>query len=309
MNIAASIPSATTAYRHLDRVNAAVLNQWPAHRSFIEKHLACCDATRLEFLDVLSQRMLALIGDELERFAADYKWMCGFFLKYEIQYRRNKGVEHTSFDAILERFYKNDIDMGRYMRGLMVSQVLWRQHAGAAAFFAQRFLPMLKADYDYLEIGPGHGLWLSFAASDPKCKSLTGWDVAQASLGLTRHALSLLGITRPVSLELGDICTLPKGQPRFDAAVISQVLELVSEPGKAVQQLADSLRPGGLLFVNCPTQLVAPDHIRLWADYHEVDALMTAAGLKVVDRDLVAPDATLPVEKQGYSYVAIARKG
>ena len=198
--------------------------------------------------------------------------------------------------------------MGRYMRGLMISQLLWRQHAGAAAFFAQRFIPMLEQDYDYLEIGPGHGLWMSFAASDPRCASLTGWDVAEASLGLAKRGFALMGIDRDINFELCDVCAAAAGGAHFDAIVISQVLELVSSPSGAIHHLADSLRPGGFLFLNCPTKLIAPDHIRVWSGHEEIDGHLTAAGLSIVARDLVFPDASKPLEKQGYSYVAIARK-
>ena len=295
-------------YEHLTRIVNGVLAAWPQHRPFAQRHFASCDKPRLAFLDVLSKRALALIGTELDKFCADYKWMCGFFMKYEIMYRRNKGVEHTDFSAINERFYKNHEQMAQYMRGLMISQLFWRQHAGAAAFFAQHFIPMLKQDYDYLEIGPGHGLWMSFAASDPRCASLTGWDVAEASIGLTKHGFALMGIDREIKFELRDVCAAALGGGRFDAIVISQVLELVSSPAGAIRHLADSLRPDGLLFVNCPTRLIAPDHIRVWSGHEEIDGHIAAAGLTVVAREFIAPDATLPVEKQGYSYVGIARK-
>jgi 2-polyprenyl-3-methyl-5-hydroxy-6-metoxy-1,4-benzoquinol methylase len=303
-----ALEAALTPYPSLERIVTSVLAIWPQHAPFAARHFASCDAGRLAFLDTLSERALMLIGADLSRYCADYRWMCNFFMKYEMQFRRNHGVEHTEFSAILGKFYKNHDQMGQYMRGLMLSQILWRQHGGAVAFFAQRFVPMLKRGYDYLEIGPGHGLWLSFAATDPRCTSLTAWDVAEASLALTRNGLAAMGIARKVQLELQDVCAAPPARPRFDAAVISQVLELVSSPGDAVAHLAASLRANGLLFVNAPTRLVAPDHIRQWRDHVEVDALLTASGLDIVARDLVTPDAHLPVESQGYSYVAIARK-
>lgn len=303
-----ALDAALSPYPNLDTIVAAVLDHWPQHRPFAVRHFSTCTPERLAFLDLLSKRALALIGDDLPRYGADYKWMCNFFLKYEMQFRRNKGVEHTDFASIHEKFYKNHEQMGQYMRGLMISQLLWRQHAGAAAFFAQRFIPMLKEGYDYLEIGPGHGLWLSFAATDPRCASLSGWDVAEASLGLTRRGLASMGIDRPITLDLQDVCAAPQARARFDAVVISQVLELVSSPGDAVAHLGASLRPGGLLFINAPTRLVAPDHIRQWKDYREVDALVTVAGMDVVARDLVTPEQDQSTDTHGYSYVVIARK-
>lgn len=293
---------------HLRRILDSVIKVWPQHEAFIVRHVATCSPNQLFFLDTLSGRLLALVGEELQRYAEDYRWLCNFFLKYEMQYRRSKAIEHTDFDSIRKAFYENDEQMGRYMRGLMMSQVLWRQHAGAAEFFVRSFLPSLKDGYDYLEIGPGHGLWLSFAASDTRCGTLTGWDVAAASLGLSQQGLRKMGIDKQVSLQLQDVCAASIEHNRFDAIVISQVLELVSSPQIAVGNLAKALRPGGFLFVNCPTKMLAPDHIRVWSGFDEVDDLLTQAGLVKRDSARVTPNAGDAPDRHGYSYVAYAQK-
>lgn len=289
-------------------ITRAVLAEWPKHQPFVERHFAACDAHHLAFLDGLAKRILALVGDDLPLFAAGYKAMCAMFLKYEIQTRRTKALEHGDFDTIRRKYYDNEELMSQYMRGLMLSQILWRQHAGASAFFAERFLPALKDGYDYLEIGPGHGLWLSFAATDPRCRSLTGWDVAPASLEMTRQGLAKMGIRRDIDLELHDVCASEPAVPRFDAIVISQVLELVSSPSGAIDHLAGSLRPGGILFVNCPTKMLAPDHIRVWSGFEEIDGLLTASGLVKLESDRITPAADKAPDEAGYSYVAFARK-
>ena len=54
--------------------------------------------------------------------------------------------------------------MQNYLRGILLSQVLWANQATLCHFYAERFLVPLKLGADALEIGSGHGLLMYFAA-------------------------------------------------------------------------------------------------------------------------------------------------
>jgi cyclopropane fatty-acyl-phospholipid synthase-like methyltransferase len=95
--------------------------------------------------------------------------------------------------------------MTRYMNGLLVSGIVWDNHAHALAYFVNRYLPKLKSGSNHLEIGPGHGIFLYFAAQSDRVTSIAGWDVSPTSIHNSRHALATLGVTRPVDLRLQDL--------------------------------------------------------------------------------------------------------
>ncbi len=286
----------------------AVLSAWPQHASFLERHFNSCDEHDASFINTLAGEVLALAGDELEAFAGDYRWMCTLFLKHELIYRRSRQLRHAGSDEIRSLYYDNATDMARYMHGLLVSQLTWPQHLGAQLIFKRHFLPRLGAGYRYLEIGPGHGVTMAVVGADTRCASLTGYDISPASIILTRDALARLGVTRKVDLHLQDICAAPVHDARFDAICISQVLELVSSPAAAIAHLVDVLDRDGLLFVNAPVEMRAPDHIRVWHDSAEVDALLTSAGLEVEARYKAHVDQVNHDDRQGYSYLVLARR-
>lgn len=286
----------------------AVLGAWPQHAGFLERHFQACNAEDADFIDTLASEVLALAGDELEIFASDYRWMCALFLKHELQYRRSRQLRHAGSDEIRSLYYDNAAEMSRYMHGLLVSQLTWPQHLGAQLIFKREFLPRLRANYRYLEVGPGHGVTMAVVGADARCGSLTGYDISAASIALTRAALARLGVTREVDLSLQDICAAANSDARFDAICISQVLELVSSPVAAIAHLAAALTDDGLLFVNAPVEMRAPDHIRVWHDGAEVDALLTDAGLRLEASYKVHVDQLNHDERQGYSYLVLARR-
>lgn len=285
-----------------------MLGAWPQHADFLERHFKTCDEHDASFIDTLASEVLALAGDQLEVFASDYRWMCALFLKHELLYRRSRQLRHANSDEIRSLYYDNAADMARYMHGLLVSQLTWPQHLGAQLIFKRHFLPRLGAGYRYLEIGPGHGVTMAVVGADTRCASLTGYDISAASIALTRDALARLGVTRAVDLRLQDICAAPTSAARFDAICISQVLELVSSPAAAIAHLAGALAANGLLFVNAPIEMRAPDHIRVWHDGAEVNALLTGAGLQMEASYKVHVDQVNHDSRHGYSYLVLARR-
>src|SRR5471032_2491636 len=100
--------------------------------------------------------------------------------------------------------------MNRYMNGLLVSNTLWSNHAHAFEAYVNGYLPRLPAGAAHLEIGPGHGLFLLFAAREARLGRIEGWDVSPTSIANSRAALAALGVARPLELKLVNL---------FDAVV------------------------------------------------------------------------------------------
>jgi len=73
---------------------------------------------------------------------------------------------------------------------------------------------------------------------------------------------------------------------RFDEIAVSEVLEHIEHPGQALSALRETLAPGGLIFINVPLNSPAPDHIYLLRSEAEARALITSAGLEIVELQL-----------------------
>lgn len=175
--------------------------------------------------------------------------------------------------------------MTRYMNGLLLSNIFWDNHARAFAHYSNRFLPMVRPGSDFLEIGPGHGMFLVFAARREEFRSVSGWDVSSASLAATRSALQTIGVERTVTLRSQNLFDDdPAGDaPAFDGIVLSEILEHLEDPLGALRAVTRRLRSGGLVWVNVPANSPAPDHIYLLRAPEEACDLVEQAGLEVID--------------------------
>lgn len=280
----------TTGREHLDRVVQGVLAQWPDHAKFLEQSLAGYSADELALLDGLAGRVLRLMGDEAGDYYASYRWMCGEINKETYFFKKHGRYRLSTFEEADREVYSNGPFMKKYVEGILASQVLWKNHSSAFLFFRQDFLPRLPEGFRYLEVGPGHGLFLSMAAEDPRCARAVAWDVSEESLRQTRAAIAAMGVAARVELDRQDIhapTRAPETDGTFDGVALCEVLEHLEKPREALAALGAFLAPEGLLYVNVPLNSPAPDHIFLLRDEGEVRALFEAAGLEIVDLKLV----------------------
>ena len=142
--------------------------------------------------------------------------------------------------------------------------------------------------FDYLEIGPGHGLMTWFAAQHILARTVEAWDVSAVSLGQTRAALDMLGPGAPVVLRQVDILAAAVPEAQVDLIVISEVLEHLESPEIALAFLRRVLRDTGSIFINVPLNSPSPDHIYLFETPGDIVGLVERAGFRVVATELFA---------------------
>jgi 2-polyprenyl-3-methyl-5-hydroxy-6-metoxy-1,4-benzoquinol methylase len=283
----------------------AVLAAWPRHRGFLVKSFRGRDPETSAVAERVAGLVARLAGTDLDAHVAGYRWMCGMVLEEEMHFRRHGRYRHSSFAEVAELVYGNSENMGAYMRGLLLSQVLWSNHARSMAFYLREFLAGLPAGYRHLEVGPGHGLLLFFAADDPRCGAATAWEVSDTSISCTRESLRRLGSDRAVTIERRSILDDPGAGEVFDSIVISEVLEHLEQAPAALRTLRDVLSPGGRLYVNVPINSPAVDHVYLLECPEAALELVAAAGFRV-ERTLFAPSAGYTEERARSSCTAMS---
>jgi 2-polyprenyl-3-methyl-5-hydroxy-6-metoxy-1,4-benzoquinol methylase len=253
----------------LDTLVSRVRDLWPEHSIFIEKSFAERSPGVMSVSERVAACVLRLSSDVeggLDRLCDDYRFLCEkIVLPEEFHFRRYGSYRLSSFADAMRECYANAPFMARYVNGILVSTVFWSNHAHAMSSYVLEYLPSLKPGSDLLEIGPGHGLFLYFAAKSSSAASVSGWDVSPTSVGHTQRALALLGVSRPVTLTCQNMFeAVPENEgPRFDAITMSEVLEHLEDPVAALQRAREWLRPDGSIWVNVPANSPAPDHIFL----------------------------------------------
>ena len=262
-----------------------VLSIWPEHKGFLDKATKSLSDDESRAIDDLAELITRIASGHLDSLAEDYRWTCEQLVEEELHFRRTGSYRRTKFQDVLDEVYNNSGFMGRYINGLLMSQALWANHARAFYLYVTAFLPKNIADYDHLEIGPGHGLWLYQTINDKSCKSVSGWDVSQTSIAKTAAILDFLGVRRKAELSLHDIqVDSTTSTPSFDSVVISEVLEHLESPRTALSRIFDVMRPKGRLFVNMPINSPAPDHIYLLQNPADVWNLIDAAGFRITEK-------------------------
>lgn len=267
-------------YPRLRSLCADLISAWPEHARALDTSMRVHCAQELALLDELAGKIDALSTNRAQ-LIANYRWMCGQVLKEEIHFRRTGSYRCKTLNECIEQVYSDSVFMGKYLQGILLSQIFWTNHAKCYTFFVTSFLPLLADPYDYLEVGPGHGLFISWAANDPRSRRVVGVDFSEESLSQTRAALGRLGARSEVQLIKNDVIASPL-EGSFDAITISEVLEHMEEPHAALRKLRSSLKTGGLMFINFPINSPAPDHIYLLKDPDEVRSMIDECGYRIV---------------------------
>jgi 2-polyprenyl-3-methyl-5-hydroxy-6-metoxy-1,4-benzoquinol methylase len=266
----------------------AVLAVWPEHAAYLLKSFQARSPAVLAATEVAATAACKLMDGDEARFARGYRWTCDRLREEEIFFHREGRYRLSSFAEAWEEVYSDNDYMARYVDGLLVSQLLWFNHAAMFAMFLDSVLGNIDGAFDYLEIGPGHGLMMAMAAGSPQVRSLEAWDVSSVSLHETRAALAMLGVTMDVKLVEVDISEAETPSKRYDLITISEVLEHLEAPQQALAFLARALRPGGRIFINVPLNSPSPDHIYLFSHPDALSAMVEAAGLRIVTMEMFA---------------------
>jgi len=271
-------------YPQLDELLRKQLELTPRHAGFFEKRFSTCSAEHLATANLLSGQILSLAsGETLSQMLSDYDWLCDMMIDEEAHFRRSGKYRLETFEDAVREVYSDDVFMGRYINGLLLTQVWWANHTDVFCFFLSGFLNKNKPGYKHLEIGPGHGLFLYQAAADTACQYVEAWDVAAQSIASTRQALTELNTRRMPELKIQDLFEAEEFKSCFDSIVFSEVLEHLDRPSDALSKLRDLLTDDGRMFINMPVNSPAPDHLFLLSRPEEVIDFVTDHGLKVED--------------------------
>ena len=279
-----------TAYPHLARLVAEVLALWPEHDRYLDKSLGGRDQELMRHSEKLAGmvgRLSSTIPGGIATLASDYRFLCqDIVLPEELHFRRTGSYRLTKFQDALREVYNDHAFMNRYMNGLLISDVLWINHCQGLQHYVD-FIAKLKPQADVLEIGPGHGLLLYLASERQDLGKLSAWDISQASLDMSRHALQTLGAQRPVTFEMKNIfdpsIMAAENAALFDAVILSEVLEHLEHPEQAVRVLHHVCKPGGRVWINVPANSPAPDHLYLVSAPKQAEDLVRSVDFDVVD--------------------------
>ena len=226
---------------------------------------------------------LATQGISVDCAVDAYIKMCNDMMRCQVAFMRTGRYPVESSDNANIAVYSNEREMLNYMVGLAISQFLWHSHYEIYSFFKATIRERAGFISNYLEIGPGHGLFLQNALKELNLKQAVAIDISKTSLDLTR---AIIAHSDPsgnnnVHYVMGDILKVELGI-KFDFITMGEVLEHVDYPNELLIRLKKMLVPGGRGFISTCANCPAIDHVYQFDTVHQIRELITSCGLTII---------------------------
>lgn len=224
-----------------------------------------------------------------------------------INFLRTGRYASSSFAEVEQRVYSNSEVMEWYMAGLMFSQFLWPEQYARLDFFCDQLRRYSNKIHRYLEIGGGHGIYVSCAADLlPMRTEFSLVDISPTSLQLARA----MSPCERIDYHLCDIFKFsPTGS--YDFVVAGEILEHLEQPAKLLERMRTMLAPNGRAFISTPVNAPTPDHIFLFDHPQAIRDLLSSEGF-LIDCEITRyaediPKAKVEKLKVAQMFACIAR--
>lgn len=223
-----------------------------------------------------------------------YLKMVNDMFKSHIKFMRTGKYPILNTTDAIENVYNDQSEMLSYMIGLALSQYLWSTHY---EMFTHLKLELTKNKNNikkYIEIGPGHGLFLKNAIDilneDIEMMAI---DISPISLDVSKSIINYFYPTKDIEFINEDMLNLNL-DAECDFIVMGEVIEHVENPKLLLEKIANLLNKNGKAFlstcVNCP----AIDHVYHFKTVAEIRDLFTECGLKI-ESEKILPVEDLPM--------------
>lgn len=278
----------------------AVIAKSPLQKKKLHKYLSGMDAAffaRAEEFAIDYGDYLASQGIPIQYAVNAYLDMCKSMLKCQVEFMKTGAYNFTDHAQAFAEVYDNPDLMKSYMIALALSQFLWGTHYRIYLHFEKCLAQRAATVGSYLEIGPGHGLYLRKAIQALKeGTDIAAVDISPASIGITRSIIGHFYPDRPqVAFWTGDMLDY-QARRRYDFITMGEVLEHVNEPHRLLSRLAALLSDSGTAFVTTSINSPAVDHVYHFKSVEEVREMIRACCLNVKSEQ-VLPVEDLPMEE------------
>ena len=279
---------------NFNKIVDLISNRSPFQKKRLHSYLEACDDTFFREADEFASRYECFLierGISMDYAVDAYLKMCSNMLRCQIEFLRTGSYPQVTAEQAKTDVYESETEMLSYMVGLGISQFLWPTHYQMFSFFKKIINENAKSVSSYLEIGPGHGLYMEYALTQfHKLDIAVAVDISPTSLDLSRDIIQYFAADQKVvNFVLGDVTKIHFDR-HFDFITMGEVLEHVNQPIELLQKLKTLLVPGGKSFVSTCANSPAIDHVVQFNNVQQIRDLIHRSGLTILG------DLPLPVE-------------
>ena len=271
------------------------------------------------YLNLFSQFLKDYNG-YLESQSIDFKYaidaylkMCLDMVKSQIYFIKNEKYPIVDAKEAYDKVYNDKDEIKSYMIGLALSQFLWKTHYEMFSHLKKSIRNFNGQISSYLEIGPGHGLFLKEAIQslDNKVK-FTAVDISQTSIEITQSIINhFFNDTVKIEYIIKDMLQLDIHN-KYDFITMGEVLEHVNKPEKLLNKFEYLLTDTGKGFISTCVDCPTIDHVYHFKSVEEIRQMIADSKLSICS-EKVLPVEDLPMEeiiekKITINYCAIVRR-
>ncbi len=217
-------------------------------------------------------------------------------LREQLYFQRHRRYRYSTFEEVANSVYFDDEYMQKYMHGLALTAYLWPNHRELHRYFSQSIPKNQRGNY--LEIGPGHGMYMMTAMRESKYDSFDGIDLSPTSVAMTQALLDsgVFGQFDHYRVFEQDFLDGDSEPQKYSAVVMGEVLEHVEQPGVFLDRIREISTDDAYIFITTPINAPAIDHIFLFDSFESIQTIVLDSGLRIQD-SLLVPYPGLTVEE------------
>ena len=272
---------------YFEKLSGMVLARSPLQKKRLTRLIETQDDNYKHFCEELSERLLShFITTKAEQvFACDsYLKMCRDFLHAQIRFKQSGIYPVAHAGDAKKEVYDNPSVMRYYMLGLLLSYMFWPNHYLLFEFFKKSISKIDLNGKKYLEIGGGHGLFVSEVVTGFPLASATVVDISATSIQTAKELLRAHQVDESdVKFIHSDFMNLEQTEEKYDFIVMGEVLEHVDDGEAFMKKAASLLNPAGAIFMTTAANSPALDHVLHFHNVQEIRDLLNKTGFEIVD--------------------------
>jgi 2-polyprenyl-3-methyl-5-hydroxy-6-metoxy-1,4-benzoquinol methylase len=279
----------------LDYITSRIYADDPKYGATLQKHLnkvdgAFCDRAESFFRSY--QQFVANQGKTLDFGLDCFRKLRANVHDLRVKFVRTGQYASRSFDDVNTLVYANADIMESYLHGLVFAQFLWPEQYCRFRFFSDYLAEYSDGVASYLEIGAGHGLYVTEAMR--LLRQDTTFDLVDISASSVELAKGIAGESR-IRFHLMDVFKLSEDR-QYDFITMGEILEHMENPVELLAKARKLLTRTGHAYITTPANAPMMDHIYLFRDADEIRAMLRQNGF-TIEREVTQFAADLPVER------------
>jgi 2-polyprenyl-3-methyl-5-hydroxy-6-metoxy-1,4-benzoquinol methylase len=261
---------------------------------FLKHSISLLSDQDLEMLDFYLKYCLGN-GLSFEFLAEAYDLFAKDTLKEQVFFIKHKHYRFSTYGEVASHVYQNNDFMRKYMYGLALTSFLWPNHLQVFKFFRDKLPKNLKGNY--LDIGPGHGLFMMEAMRLSSYNNFWGIDVSSTSVEITNNILGsgYFGQFKNYNIILRDFLEWDTHE-KFDAIVMGEVLEHVENPDDFLNKVRSLSTMSSYIYISTAINSPVIDHIYLFESKEHLINLIESCSFSIQDM-LVVPYTGKTIEE------------